>query len=169
LDYSVVRSKRKTISLVLKNDCTLEVRSPHKVSDKVLEEFVQNKQQWIKKAIERQSQAIKIPEFSKSDFEQIREKTLDIVGEFLNTFSGRKPDSIVIKRQKSVWGTCNSKGKISINVLVGILPRHLFEYVMIHELCHLEHLNHSTEFWNLVSVYIPDWKQRRLHLKKYKI
>ncbi|MHB8964082.1 MAG: M48 metallopeptidase family protein, partial [Saccharofermentanales bacterium] len=88
---------------------------------------------------------------------------------FVRTYSGRKPSLLKIRKQKSVWGTCSSKGVVTINSLAGVLPEHLFEYIMIHELSHLEVMNHSVYFWNLVSYYIPDWKERRIELKNYKI
>ena len=169
MKYNIVRSKRKTISLVIKNDCTLEVRSPYKVSDKIIDEFVKIKKDWIEKALKRQSESYVFPEFPEEIFEEIRKETLRKTENYLKDFPGEKPELISIRKQRATWGSCNSHRKITINALAGLLPEKLFEYIMIHELCHLVYMNHSTDFWKLVSYYLPSWKSAREELKKYRL
>lgn len=169
LEYKIVRMKRKSIALHLLKDGTLEVRAPHRVSEKVLSNFVEEKKDWVKKAKERQASAILLPTYSPRELSEMKEITKSLVDEFLNDFHGLKPRKINIRKQKSVWGTCNRKGTISINTFCSILPKPLFEYIMIHELCHLVELNHSLRFWTLVASYLPDWKEKRAKLKKFRI
>ncbi len=64
-----------------------------------------------------------------------------------------------IRRQKTRWGSCSARGTISLNEKLLFLPPHLVRYIMIHELCHLVHLNHSSPFWNMVSRFEPHWKE----------
>lgn len=167
--YTVVRSRRKTISLVVKHDGTLEVRAPLRYSARLLDDFVNQKSDWIRKAQMKTSNAIVFKNYTPEEYEKIKAITLMKAETFVRTYSGRKPSQLKIRKQKSVWGTCSSKGIITINSLAGVLPEHLFEYILIHELSHLEVMNHSVYFWNLVSYYIPDWKERRTELKNYKI
>jgi len=169
LKYKIVRSKRKTLSLVIKNDCTLEVRSPFRVSDKIIDEFVKLKRDWIEKAIKRQSESYIFPEFPDEIFQQIRKETQRKTENFLKEFTGEKPKVLSIRKQRATWGSCNSNNKITINAMAGLLPERLFEYIMIHELCHLVYMNHSADFWKLVSYYMPDWKNKREELKKYRL
>ena len=65
------------------------------------------------------------------------------------------------------WGSCSTGGKITINSELIKLDDSLLEYVVIHELCHLIHHNHSREFYNLLSQIVPEWKVQRSRLKGY--
>lgn len=62
-----------------------------------------------------------------------------------------------VRAQKSRWGSCSSQRNISINRSVLFLPKVLMHYVLVHELCHTRHLNHSREYWKLVKVHEPDY------------
>ncbi len=76
-----------------------------------------------------------------------------------------KPD-LKIRKMKSKWGVCNITNKtITLNQELIKLDSKYLEYVIYHELCHLKHPNHSKDFWNLVEVYIPNYKQIRKEMK----
>jgi predicted metal-dependent hydrolase len=78
---------------------------------------------------------------------------------------GVSPNRICVKSYKSRWGSCSNRGVISFNWKIIMAPPAIVEYVIIHELCHLKHLNHSKTYWNLVARVIPDFRQRRKWLK----
>lgn len=73
--------------------------------------------------------------------------------------------SISIRNQKTRWGSCSAKGNLNFNWRLVMAPAGILDYVVIHELCHLAYLNHSSQFWRLVSGILPDWKERRSWLK----
>jgi predicted metal-dependent hydrolase len=73
--------------------------------------------------------------------------------------------SVAIRDQQTVWGSCTAAKSISLNYKLMFLPQHLAHYVIIHELCHTRHLNHSQDFWNLVAVHDPDWRKHRYELR----
>ncbi len=71
-----------------------------------------------------------------------------------------------IRTMKTCWGSCSSKGKITLNLHLVQLPVPLIDYVILHELCHLIQMNHSPRFWALMDSVLPDWKARRKELKR---
>lgn len=76
------------------------------------------------------------------------------------------PRSIVIRRQKSRWGSCGIHNDISLNWLLILAPPEILEYVVVHELCHIRIKNHSRQFWQLVARHLPDYRQSRRWLRQ---
>lgn len=68
------------------------------------------------------------------------------------------PQSFTIKKMKTRWGSCSSKGSINLNLDLIKLPEGCIKAVILHELCHLVHMNHSKEFYALMTAEMPDWK-----------
>ena len=71
------------------------------------------------------------------------------------------PTSISYRKNKRTWGSCNYKNGLNFNILLMKFPIELMEYVIIHELAHIKHKNHSKSFWDLVEVYCPDYKKEK--------
>jgi len=76
------------------------------------------------------------------------------------------PVSYQVKRYKARWGSCNNKHELSFNYLLVMAPAWVFDYVIIHELCHIKHLNHSSTFWALVEQHMPNYLQANQWLKQ---
>ena len=75
------------------------------------------------------------------------------------------PVSIKIRQYRARWGSCNNRKELSFNYLLMMLPPQVIDYVVIHELCHLRHLNHSANFWQLVAMHCPDYKEAKQWIK----
>lgn len=75
------------------------------------------------------------------------------------------PKSFTIRKMKTRWGSCSSKGGISLNLDLIKLPEQCIKEVILHELCHLVHFNHSKEFYALMTAEMPDWKYWKKELK----
>lgn len=75
------------------------------------------------------------------------------------------PRSISIKTQKTRWGSCGAQNDININWLLILAPPDVLEYVVVHELCHIQIKNHSSHFWALVAHHLPDYRNQKLWLK----
>lgn len=90
------------------------------------------------------------------------------IGDLLQVWSQKMelyPSRVSYRLQKSKWGSCGSNGHISMNWGLITCPKKITEYVVIHELAHLKHQNHSKNFWSLVERYCPDYKERKTWLK----
>jgi predicted metal-dependent hydrolase len=70
-----------------------------------------------------------------------------------------------VKNQVSLWGSCSKKRNINLNRNLLFLPKHLVEYVLHHELTHLEHLNHSGRFWSTFTRVLPDCRELRREMR----
>jgi len=79
---------------------------------------------------------------------------------------GVKYHRFCIKAQKTRWGSCSSKGNLNFNWRLVMAPDWVLDYVVVHELVHLVHMNHSKEFWDAVAVYIPEYKKAVAWLKE---
>lgn len=78
---------------------------------------------------------------------------------------GLHPERVTIRDQKTRWGSCSTSGTLSFNWRLIIGPEHALRYVVIHELVHIEHHNHSRRFWNALTDALPDWKRSALWLR----
>lgn len=86
--------------------------------------------------------------------------------EYWSRLMGLTPSSIKIRHYKSRWGSCDRRGGLQFNWLVMMAPQAIIDYIVVHELAHLVHFNHSNRFWNLVAEFIPDYLQRRHWLRR---
>lgn len=88
----------------------------------------------------------------------ITEEVINITGQI-----GVKFNRIFIKEQKTRWGSCSGKNNLNFNWKIVLTEPELLKYLVIHEVCHLVHMNHSKKYWNLVEQYDPNY---RLHRKR---
>ncbi len=97
-----------------------------------------------------------------------RDQTLANVGAVIDHYgplAGVAPTAIKARRYKARWGSCNHRGELSFNWLIPVAPQTIVDYVVVHELCHLRHMNHSQAFWACVEALLPDYRQRRQWLR----
>ena len=75
-----------------------------------------------------------------------------------NQFYSLSWNRVAIRNQRRCWGSCSAKGNLNFNYKIQFLPPHLCDYIIVHELCHLTHLHHGQEFWDLVALQLPNYK-----------
>ncbi len=93
-----------------------------------------------------------------------REHALNMLQDKVARYSkvvGVVPSSVGIKTFKSRWGSCSSNGHIQFNWKIIIAPNPIVDYVVVHELCHLRHHNHSPDFWKCVEWVLADYRERK--------
>ncbi len=76
---------------------------------------------------------------------------------------------VSIRNQKNRWGSCSSRGNLNFNYKIALLPPHLADYVIVHELCHRGQFNHSQKFWDLVGETLSNYEKLVIELKGIRI
>lgn len=101
--------------------------------------------------------------FYKKELEKYLEEKLDYFAELVKV----SYSDVKVKKLKSKWGSCSSKGVLVFNSLLAKCPVWVIDYVIIHELCHRKQMNHSKKFWDLVELHYSGWKKVKKWFKIY--
>lgn len=142
------------------------VSAPYLVSKKRIELFLFEKAEWIQEKIELAAQNASSMKYgSYSTHAKRAKKLIKERVEHYNAFCKFSYNRISIKQHETRWGSCSRKRNLNFNYRLFFLPLELVDYVVVHELSHLQEFNHSKNFWKLVELQIPDYKQRRMQLK----
>jgi predicted metal-dependent hydrolase len=102
--------------------------------------------------------------------EWMRREATEVIGRETGELAeviGVRYTRVIIRDQKTKWGSCSRKGNLSFNWRLILFPDEILRYVIIHELCHLRHFNHSERFWGMVEEYDPRFRDSVNWLKKY--
>lgn len=161
MEYTLIRSKRRTVSLQVSEDLQIIVRAPLDMSVKEIEAFIAKHEKWIEKAKIRVEKA---PKFDEEEINELYKKAKEILSvkvEYYSALMGLKPTHVSITRAKTRFGSCSSKGRICFSVYLFAYPEKAIDYVIVHELSHLKYLNHSKDFYSLIEKYLPDYKERK--------
>lgn len=104
-----------------------------------------------------------LDKFYKNEIEKILPNIVETFSKKMNLY----PTSISYRKNKRTWGSCNFKNGLNFNILLMKFPLEIMQYVVIHELSHIKHKNHSKNFWNLVEKYCPNYKQIEKEFKNF--
>ncbi len=85
-----------------------------------------------------------------------------------NQFYNFTINKITIRNSRTRWGSCSKRGNLNFNYRIIFLPQELQDYIVVHELCHLQQMNHSKSFWNLVAQVISDYKNVKKTLREFR-
>jgi predicted metal-dependent hydrolase len=94
-------------------------------------------------------------------------RLINDMAERLSSQMGIHYQGMLIRGQKTRWGSCSQKKNLSLNWKLVMAPQPVIEYVIIHELLHLKEMNHSKRFWELVAQYCPNWREHKKWLKEH--
>ncbi|MCC1496158.1 SprT family zinc-dependent metalloprotease [Alcanivorax sp. 1008] len=218
-DYTVIRSRRRSLELRLYPDSRIEVRVPLRASAREVEDFIASKSAWLQArlrgqqlrppriplqyrhgeehlflgqhyplslaraarpatALQQGSLCLLAPEpdnperiarqlerWYRQQADGVFNRLIDHHFPFFAVRGHIRPQ-LRIRSMKSRWGSLSSLGYINLNLELIKTPLHSIEYVVIHELCHLEHMNHGPAFQALMSQCLPDWRRRKRELNE---
>jgi predicted metal-dependent hydrolase len=135
---------------------------PINVEQNASKELFFTGEEFIANSIEPDSLSLSIKKWYKNKFKEI---ALPRVAYFANKHN-LMVNQVRIKNQKTMWGSCSSKNNINLNYLLLMAPMGVIDYVIVHELVHTIHRNHSNDFWDSVESIMPEFQEHKRWLKK---
>ena len=135
---------------------------PINVEQNASKELFFTGEEFIANSIEPDALSLSIKKWYKNKFKEI---ALPRVAYFANKHN-LMVNQVRIKNQKTMWGSCSSKNNINLNYLLLMAPMGVIDYVIVHELVHTIHRNHSTDFWDSVESIMPEFQEHKRWLKK---
>ena len=174
MEYEVIRSKRKTITMQLRPDGTLLVRAPLRMSTARIRAFVAENQGWLEKARRRaaavRQEAVSEGLLTQEDLKALTGEAKRVIPERVAYYAplvGVSYGRITIRRQKTRWGSCSAAGNLNFNCLLMLTPPEVLDSVVVHELCHRREMNHSKRFYAEVLRVYPDYYACHRWLKQH--
>ena len=185
ISYNLIRSKRKTISVEITKDGSVLVRAPRWALKGEIEKFLLSHQEWIKEQQEKYTLQFIMdawrPRLTDDELKRLKEEARTEIRTLISKWApivapesfwatgisheGFRP-RLTIKKQKTLWGSCSAKGHLNFNCLLMLAPEDVRNYIVVHELCHLKHMNHSKAFWRAVERALPSYREPRKWLKE---
>lgn len=175
LTATLIKSNRRSIGITVKPGGDIIIRAPRLMSNASIMSSIHEKESWIVKSylkqqhiqpletsVEKSSQTLALEK-------RYRDAAKDYIPkrvEYFHSFTGGNYSKITIRDQKTRWGSCSANGTLSFSFRLMMAPPRVLDYVVVHELCHLTHMNHSKDFWNMVESILPDYKEHRKWLKE---
>lgn len=168
---------------VLKDDL-IEIKSNIYFSLYDAKILVEKRKNWLENAIKKVSknalledeflylgEVKKLQDYNIKNLDKFYKNEIEkILPNIVETFSKKMdlyPTSISYRKNKRTWGSCNFKNGLNFNILLMKFPLEIMQYIVIHELSHIKHKNHSKNFWNLVEKYCPNYKQIEKEFKNF--
>lgn len=171
--YTLIRSKRKTIGLKVLEDGSVVVRAPRLCPASLIDDFVRSSSGFIEKQRAKldklSAEAGKEGALSEEEIKRLANEMKALLPEKLERYSkllGVTRGRVTVRCQKTKWGSCTAEGNLSFNCLLMLAPEGVLDYVIVHELCHRRHMDHSKAFWAEVGRIFPDYKERRRWLRE---
>ena len=168
MKYEIKRSARKTVALEITDRAALIVRAPLKMSDREIEGFVLKYSDWVEEKLKTAQKRAEHEQSITEREKELCEKAEHLLPELTARYSavmGLKPSSVKITSAKKRFGSCSGKNGICFSWRLMAYPEPAIEYVVVHELAHIKHHNHSAAFYKLIEKYMPDYRSRRALLR----
>ena len=173
METIVIRSRRKTLSMQVKGDGQVEIRAPLRTSDAEIRRFLETHRRWLEKHLQK-AQALQqakagVRKLTAAETAELKKKAKRILPERVAYWApliGVRPGRIAVRCQKTRWGSCSTKGNLNFNCLLMLAPEGVIDYIVVHELCHLKHMNHSKRFYAEIEKVLPDYRQHQQWLKE---
>lgn len=171
ITYNVKRSKRKSLGIRIECDGSITVLAPLQVTAEYIDEVIAKNKTLI---LKKQSEKLCIigegslqPIYS-DEIAALKKLALKVLPDRLNYYAellGVSYSKLSVKPMLSRWGSCSAQQSISINCLLMLAPDEVIDYILVHELSHVKHMNHSRAFYAFIDAHFPHRKQCEKWLK----
>ncbi len=169
IEYRVVYSDRRTVTITFDTDGTLLLRAPIGTKKVRLEAIIREHAVWIERhrdrAIKKASAEAELTKERVAILRRQAKERLPSLTAHYAALLGVSYGKITITSAKTRFGSCSSVGNISYSYRLMQYPPQAQEYVVVHELCHRVYMNHSPAFYKMIESILPDYKKRRALLK----
>lgn len=170
MDYILIRSNRKTVSMHISDDLSVVVKAPLFMSKKAIDLFVKSHENWAEEKIKMISERnIAHPEPDEETRKLLQKKARETILPLAERYAGIMGvnyTGIKITSAKKRFGSCSGKDSICFSWRLMMYPIEAVEYVVVHELAHIKHKNHSREFYAFIESVLPDYKVRQNLLRR---
>lgn len=166
--YRVVRSHRRTLAIEVRAGGEVLVRAPYFVADSEIRAFVDMKQDWLRAHVRRMAQKPLRRAWTQEETERLIGRARQILPGLVESYASRMglhPAGIAVTGARTRYGSCSVKGRLCFSCYLMDSPIDAIEYVVVHELCHLRHMNHGQAFYALLEKTLPDWRTRKGRLQ----
>ena len=169
-DYTLIRAKRRTMSLQLDRDGRAVVRAPYGVKKEFIDRFVAEHEGWLTSAREKQqARHLAHPEPTDEERKALiarAKEYLPMRVDYWSGIMGLTPTGLKITSARTRFGSCSGKNSLCFSWRLMQYPPEAIDYVVVHELAHIRHHDHSPAFYALIERYMPDWRERMKLLKE---
>lgn len=169
-DYTLIRAKRRTMSLQLDRDGRAVVRAPYGVKKEFIDRFVAEHEGWLALAREKQqNRRLAHPEPTDEERKALiarAKEYLPMRVDYWSGIMGLTPTGLKITSARTRFGSCSGKNSLCFSWRLMQYPPEAIDYVVVHELAHIRHHDHSPAFYALIERYMPDWRERMKLLKE---
>lgn len=169
-EFTLIRSRRRTVNLQIDRDGKLIVRAPYLVSEGQIRSIVEKNAEWIRRHREISAQRRAAhPEPTEEEKKAMIRRAKEILPPKVEHYAallGVRPAGITITSARTRFGSCSGKNRLSFSWRLMDYPEEAIDYVVVHELCHIRHHDHSPAFYAFIASVMPDHKARRALLRK---
>ena len=172
LPVTILRSNRRTIGLQVRPNGEVILRCPMRATEAEIFRVYTRHKDWIDKQLARFSKSAAemadLPPYTLADIQSLAQRAARVIPERVQHYApivGVTFGRITIRNQKTKWGSCSAQGNLNFNCLLMDAPEEVLDYVVVHELCHRLHMDHSPAFWTEVARVLPDYGKYRKWLR----
>lgn len=169
MTYRLIRSRRRTVALEITREGEVVVRAPLRMPQRDIDAFVSSKQRWLAEHLARQKAYRQAhPALTDQEKEALRRRAKAYLPqrvEYYAALMGVTPTAVHITSARTRFGSCSGKNSISFSLYLMQYPAEAIDYVVVHELAHIRHHDHSPAFYAEVAKIMPDYRQRQALLR----